>query len=97
MSNKTRSKLAWGLVFTLIPALPAFAQIQTARHAVDSSFDGGFWIQTVDFDQDGDLDLVAASLREGLKWYENNAKTCSSGIILIINVNEINIYGAYPC
>ena len=72
MSNKIKSKLAWGLVFTLILALPTFAQIQTARHSVDSSLDGGFWVQTVDFDQDGDLDLVAASLREGLKWYKNN-------------------------
>ena len=48
------------------------AQIETNRRTIDTVFDGGFWIQAVDFDQDGDVDLVGASLRSGLKWYDND-------------------------
>ncbi|MFQ5603353.1 MAG: FG-GAP-like repeat-containing protein [bacterium] len=50
----------------------AYSQIQKDKHVIDTVFDGGYWIHAIDFDQDGDVDIVAAALRSDLKWYEND-------------------------
>lgn len=47
-------------------------QIQTEKHFIDGNFDEGFWMVDVDFDSDGDPDLVVASRLTGIEWFENN-------------------------
>lgn len=50
----------------------AVAQIETVKHVIDDAYLGPHWIVTTDFDGDGDLDIVATSTRDGIRWYENN-------------------------
>ncbi len=61
-------------VFALFVASVATAQIQTQQHLIDAAFPMGFWMQAVDFDLDGDADLVAGSQSDGLFWYQNNGQ-----------------------
>lgn len=58
---------------------PVFGQVITSKHAIDTGFKQGYWIHVIDFDQDGDADIVAASLVSGLKWYKNNGAGSFSG------------------
>lgn len=50
---------------------PAFAQIGTGKHFIDANFDEGFSMLSLDFDKDGDVDVVAASRLTGIEWFEN--------------------------
>ncbi len=51
---------------------PAYTQISTAKHNIDTNITSGYWIVTIDFDFDGDPDIVACSIQSGLRWYEND-------------------------
>ncbi|MCZ6819577.1 MAG: VCBS repeat-containing protein, partial [Calditrichaeota bacterium] len=55
-----------------VGASHVYGQIDTQKRTIDDSFQAGYWIHTVDFDFDGDPDIVAASIKSGLKWYEND-------------------------
>lgn len=68
-SNLTSFFLALTLA---VGASNVYGQIDTQKHTIDASFQAGYWIHTVDFDFDGDPDIVAASIKSGLKWYEND-------------------------
>ncbi len=56
------------------------AQISSTRHNIDTSFQEGYWLQAVDFDSDGDADIVASSLSSGLKWYRNDGSGVFTGV-----------------
>jgi len=60
-------------------ASSASGQIQTERHLITNTIDGGYWIFTTDFDSDGDPDILAASLNSGLRWYKNDGAGNFSG------------------
>jgi len=60
------------ILTVLFSGLNASAQIDTGKHLISGSFDEGFWMVTVDFDGDGDADVIAASRLAGIDWFENN-------------------------
>ncbi len=65
--NQVISTLALLLILS-----PASGQISTTRHEIDGGFARGTWCQAIDFDNDGDPDILAAGWDAGLKWYRND-------------------------
>ena len=72
MSAHTFSSAVFATLFVVFLFLPVQAQISTIKHNIDTNITSGYWIVTVDFDHDGDPDIVACSLQSGLRWYEND-------------------------
>ncbi len=64
------------------------AQINTEKHNIDTSYQTGFWIVTVDFENDGDPDIVAASINSGLRWYENDGSGSFSQHVISSTFND---------
>lgn len=71
MQHRLLSTLCMGVLF-LFNITAVQSQIETVKHVIDEDFLGPHWIETIDFDDDGDLDIVGAASRDGLRWYEND-------------------------
>ncbi len=72
MIKKTSQISIFSCVFVLIFTHFCYPQFDTEKHVIDTSLDHGYWIYAIDFDKDGDKDILAASLGSGIKWYEND-------------------------
>ncbi len=68
----TRKSILLVPILVLALILPVFAQIDTEKILIDGSIDAGYWIFVLDFDKDGDDDILASSLNSGLRWYQND-------------------------
>ena len=72
MFAHTFNRAVFTTLFVVSMFVPSQAQISTDKHNIDTNITSGYWIVTVDFDFDGDPDIVACSLQSGLRWYEND-------------------------
>lgn len=77
-------KLIFGLAFlstTFIVGPDGLsAQPQFDRHTIDKDLKAAYWVQAIDMDADGDLDLVTASY-QGVDWWENTALSFTKNFI----------------
>ncbi|MCG8606686.1 FG-GAP-like repeat-containing protein, partial [bacterium] len=76
-------RLSWLWLFSLIliaepHTLPA--QIEFKRHTIDNNLVSAAWVQAIDMDGDGDLDLVTGSYR-GVDWWQNAANNFTKNFI----------------
>ncbi|HEX9652750.1 MAG TPA: VCBS repeat-containing protein, partial [bacterium] len=86
MRTLTRLGTNWLVVLVLASAFPLYAQLSTSKHVIDTGASGGFWLSAVDVDDDGDKDLLVATLNSGIKWYRNNGGSFS----------KVNIESNFP-
>ena len=69
---KRFSSFIFLIVALSMPASNVVGQINTQRIRIDGNIDGGYWTYVVDFDKDGDEDILASAIYEGLHWYKND-------------------------
>jgi hypothetical protein len=82
MLAPTKVCTRWLVAVIMFCALPAYAQLNLSKHVIDNSASGGFWLVAYDLDDDGDQDLLVATLNSGIKWYRN-----SGGSFTRINIS----------
>lgn len=60
------------------------------KHSVTTHFNEAAWVDTADFDGDGDLDIVAASDNDGVQWWAQTAALTWSANFIIDDFTDFD-------
>lgn len=77
MPSPTKVSVRWIVAAAFLLSFPLYAQLSTSKRVIDTSASGCFWLVAYDLDDDGDKDLLVATLNAGIRWYKNSGGSFS--------------------
>ena len=94
-------KLLKGVIFIILIPLISFSQNSFEKHIIDANFDGPGGIYSIDLNNDGFMDVIAAGIDNSeIAWWEhdgNNPPSWTKHIIgenfleaIYVSCNDIN-------